>query len=103
MSRQFDVFRSPSAELRKLFPFLIILQHDSLSSTASVVVAPLVPEDWLPPSRVYPMLDLLDGKSIMLTPDLAVVPRRVLKRPIENLDRQRSLIVAAIDMLFVGS
>ncbi len=40
---------------------------------------------------------------LLLTPLLAPVPRRLLLRPIANLEVSRNLIIAAIDMLFAGS
>ena len=87
MNRQFDVFRSPSG----------------IVSRGNVIVAPLVPPNLFPVSRAYPVLALAHTSVMMLTPDLAVIPKHLLKRPIENLSDQRDRIIAAIDLLFAGS
>jgi toxin CcdB len=102
--RQFDVFRNPSAQTRKAMPYLIVLQHDRGSETSFVVVAALVPplkSD--APSRLYPVFRL-EGKELMLlTPDLASLPRASLKQRIASLEHERNRIVAALDLLFAGS
>ncbi len=40
---------------------------------------------------------------MLLTPNLALMPRHLLKLPATNLEVQRARIIAAIDMLFAGS
>ena len=104
LMRQFDVFRNPSAGTRKAMPYLMVLQHDRVSETSFVIVAALVPPlKSGVASRLYPVLRF-DGRELMLlTPDLASLPRAVLKQRIANLDHERSRIIAALDLLFAGS
>jgi toxin CcdB len=102
--RQFDVFRNPSARTRKVMPYLIVLQHDRVSETSFVIVAALVPplkSDGR--SRLYPVFRLEGRELMLLTPDLASLPRTALKQRIANLEQERDRIIAAIDLLFVGS
>jgi hypothetical protein len=40
---------------------------------------------------------------MLLTPDLASLPRTALKQRIANLEHERSRIIAALDLLFAGS
>ena len=86
-----------------IYPHVIVIQHDSLMTTGDVIVAPLVAPLKMPRTRVYPLLALRSDIVMLLTPNLATFPRRFLKRPVTNLATQRGDIVAAVDMLFVGS
>jgi toxin CcdB len=102
--QQCDVFRNPSVQTRKAMPYLIVLQHDRGSETSYVIVAALVPplKSGIA-SRLYPVLQV-EGKQLMLlTPDLASLPRTALKQRIANLEHERSRIIAALDLLFAGS
>jgi hypothetical protein len=89
--------------MRRRYPHLIVLQHDSFSSGANTVIAPLAPPLISPASRSYPLLDFADTTVMMLTADLAVVARQRLGQPVANLADQRARIIGAIDMLFAGS
>lgn len=82
---------------------MIVLQHDGITLTSHVVIAPLTPPLVQIVSRAYPILEVLGMPAMMLTPDLAVVTRNRLLGPIANLADQRGRIIAAIDMLFAGS
>ena len=103
MSRQFDVFNHPSAARRDRYPRVIVLQHDGVANTGNVIVAPLVAPLSALRSRAYPILQVLNSPMMMLTPDLAGIGKRHLKRPVANLADQRDRIIAAIDTLFAGS
>lgn len=100
---QYDVYRNPSERTRRTIPYLLAVQHDAISETASVVMVPLVPPlRTSKPSRLYPQFTI-DGKDyMMLTPDLASLPRSALSTPVANLTRDRNKIVAALDILLVG-
>jgi toxin CcdB len=101
---QFDVYRNPSARTRRSIPLLLAVQHDGVSETNSVLMVPLVsPLKTLRQSRLYPVVDIENRQYMMLTPDMASLPRSVLAAPIGNLRTERNKIVAAIDILFVGS
>ncbi len=100
--RQYDVFRNPTPRSRKAMPFLIVLQHDVVADTDSVIVAALTPALKRPSSRLYPDLEI-DGRAYtLLTPDLASLPRAALKDHVTNLRREWHRIVGALDILFTG-
>ena len=99
---QFDLYRNPSPSTRKAMPLLLAVQHDVVSETASVIVAPLAPP-LRNESKLYPAFVVNGRRYMMLTPDLASLPRSVLGPPIANLGNERSKIVSALDILFVGS
>ncbi len=101
---QYDVYRNPSDRTRRAIPLLLAVQHDSISETASVVMIPLVtPLKSTRSSRLYPLLSIGGKDYMLLTPDLASLPRSLLSEPVANLLAEREKIVAALDILLVGS
>jgi toxin CcdB len=104
--RQYDIFENPSPKSRKAVPMLIVLQHDRAWETSSVVVAALVPlatAKSMAKSRLYPTISVGGrGDCVMLTPNLATIPRSVLGTVIANADDAHRRIIDAIDMLFTG-
>lgn len=89
--------------MRKIYPHVIVLQHDAVVTTVDVIVAPLVPPSSMTPGRLNPLLTLLGQSVILQAPNLVAVPRSRLRKPVDNLSEERSRIIAAIDMLFAGS
>ena len=102
MNRQFDVFVSPPA-MRSFYPYFTILQHDSVSSTADIVVAPLVHPSSTRPARINPLLEVCGRSLVLQTANLVAISRSRLRDPVENLAESRSPIIAAIDLWFAGS
>jgi toxin CcdB len=101
--RQFDVYRNPARSTQKAMPYLVVLQSDVVSETAMVIVAALVPAlKTSKPSRLYPTFDVAGRRHMLLTPDLASIPRTALTAPITSLREKRDKIIAALDILFVG-
>jgi toxin CcdB len=101
---QFDVYRNPSDRSRRVMPYLVAVQHDGVSETASVLMVPAVaPLKGAGSSRLYPKVTIGQKQYTLLTPDMASLPRAVLGDPIENVAEARDRIIAALDILFVGS
>jgi toxin CcdB len=101
---QYDVYRNPTERTRRAIPYLIAVQHDAISETASVVVVPLVtPLKAVQSSRLYPLFSIGGKEHMLLTPDIASLPRSVLSEPVASLANERAQIVAALDILLVGS
>lgn len=100
--RQFDVFANPNPGRAKHFPFVVVLQSDWVSDTASVIVAPLVAADEHRPARLYPVFDIEGRRLAAAMSDLAAIPRALLSNPIANLAPERDSIIAALDLLFTG-
>lgn len=100
--RQYDVYRNPSARTRKAIPLLVVLQHDVVSDTDSVIVAGLAPALKRPASRLYPDFEIDGRKYTLLTPDLASFPRGALQDPVASLHKEWVHIDGALDILFTG-
>lgn len=103
MVQQFEVYRHPAPARRDLFPYLVVLQHDSVDIRDKVLVVPLVAPERELRSRLYPTIELQGRGLILLTPAIGPIAGRHLRNPIANLSDHRSRIIAAIDMLFAGS
>jgi toxin CcdB len=103
LRRQFDVFRNPSPTRRPKVPLLVDLQSDLVSDPSTVVVAAIVPAHKVSKaSRLYPTFRIERKPYMMLTPNLAAVPRALLVESVTSLEGQRDAITAAIDVLFFG-
>lgn len=101
---QFDVYRNPSERTRRAMPWLLSVQHDGVSETVSVLAIPLVaPLKLRSASRLYPVFDIQGRAFMLLTPDMASLPRSLLKAPVVSLAAERARIIAALDVLFAGS
>ena len=101
--RQYDLCANPDAATKAAFPYVLLLQHDFLSSLASTLIAPVAR---LRNVTVIPGVTIeieLDGERyLVLMQQLAPVRRSRLTKAVTNLDDRRSRIIAAIDLLFTG-
>lgn len=102
---QFDVYRNPIRASRTRIPYLLDVQSDLLEPLATRIVVPLCKPDVLggkPAERLNPVF-VVEGRNVlMLTPELAGVPRRVLGEQVANLAAESSTIVAALDLAITG-
>jgi toxin CcdB len=98
---RFDVYRISG---RGKAEFVIDVQADILAGLASRIVIPLVAaEDAQPPFReLYPVFEILESNYVLVTHELAGVPKWLLQRPVANLADRRDEITRALDRLFTG-
>jgi toxin CcdB len=100
-----DIYRNPDPVSAELLPFVVDAQSDLLSDLPTCMVVPLArPEaiEAMPILRLNPSVTV-DGLSlVVLTQDMAPVPRRMLKASVGSLATQRDEILAALDFLFTG-
>lgn len=102
---QFDVYRNANATSRGRVPYLLDVQSDLLDILATRIVVPLCRPELLsgkPAERLNPALRIEGNTLLMLTPELAGVPRKILGERITNLAEQRAAIIAALDVAFTG-
>lgn len=102
---QFTVHKNTNPQTRSAIPFLLDVQSDLLSDLETRVVVPLCPASAVrgKPLRGLTPVFQIEGESyIMLTPQLAGIPRNELGAAIGSLERNRFEIVAAIDFLVTG-
>lgn len=98
---QFDVYRVAGQAI----PFVIDIQSEYLEAADTRVVIPmarLAAYKGKIFSPLNPIFDV-DGTPVMLlTTQIATVPRRILKDRVGALARDRDRIVRAIDTLLLG-
>jgi toxin CcdB len=102
---QFDVYRNANPATRARIPYLLDVQSDLLDPLATRVVVPLCKPEVLagkPAERLNPTFEIEGRKVLMLTPELAGVPRKLLGEPVAGLARERRAIVAALDLVLTG-
>ena len=100
-----DVYLNRDARTAKSRPYVVELQSSLLDKLPTTVIAPLArPQsiDRLSIMRLNPSVSIKGTALILLTQDLAAIPRVLLKSPVANLSPQRDEIVAALDFLFTG-
>ena len=103
---QFDVYPNPEPSQKDKIPYLLEVQADLLQDLNTRVVAPLYDMDVANRPQVRgltPVFEMGGRQVVMITPELAGVPSRRLPPKIGSLAQERSVIVAAIDLLFTGA
>jgi toxin CcdB len=101
--RRFDIVENPNTRQHGLYPLLLVLQHDRVTSVDSVIVAPLVPVDRGPErGRLHPIVEADGQQYVVLIEDLASMPRNRLTHVLGSAEAQHYEIIAALDMLFTG-
>ena len=99
---QFDIVANPDRTTAARAPYLIILQHDLLSRLPTVIVAPLVKENFAPVEHFHPQV-WVDGEIYRLsTAELFATRRNRLGHPVASGARSRDDIIRATDLLFSG-
>lgn len=101
---QFDIYRNPDKASAAATPFLLDVQSDYLSGFPTRVVVPLVASEQVKklPHRLNPLFQIDGAGMIMMTEQLASVPKAALGREVTSLAKYRDEIVAAIDFLITG-
>ena len=102
---QFDVYRNVNPATRGRIPYLLDVQSDLLEPLVTRVIAPLGKLELLrgtKADRLNPVFEIEGRSVLMLTPELAGVPAKVLGQQMENLAQHRDIIIAALDMVFTG-
>jgi len=102
---QFDVYRNSNAATRARIRYLLDVQSDLLDILTTRIVVPLCKPDVLsgkPAERLNPSFEVEGKKLLMLTPELAAVPRKALGERVGNLAAERGAIIAALDLAFTG-
>ena len=102
---QFTVCRNRNPQTRSTVPFLLDVQNDLLDDLETRVVVPLCPISAMKGKALRTLMPVLaiEGESfVMLTPQMAGVPKSELGAPVARLEQHRFEIIAAIDFLLTG-
>ncbi len=99
------VYKNDNPSTKKLIPYLLDVQSDLLVSLETRVVVPLYlyEKNGLKAiSRLTPVIDFERKQYLVMTPQLAGVPAKLLKKAVFSLEAKRSEIINALDLLFTG-
>ncbi len=102
---QFAVHRNRNAATRTRYPLLLDVQSDLLAGMGTRVVIPLVLLSALGESALTtltPALTVEDERYAALTPQLAGIAASELGAIVADVSRERSSILAALDLLITG-
>jgi toxin CcdB len=102
---QFTVYENPNPDTSDEIPYLLDVQADLLESMNTRVVVPLHPLDptgFTPVRNLMPVLSVHNRKYILLTSELAGIPRNLLGARVCDLSAHRNEIISALDFLFTG-
>lgn len=103
MARQFDVVENLNPVSRSEYPFLLVIQHDRITSIRTTIVAPLTRSvGSFEQTRLHVAVDVADVRYVVLMQELAAVPRSILGKSVGSLESSRYDIIAALDLLFTG-
>ena len=102
---QFMVYRNKSPQTRSATPFLLDVQNDLLDDLETRVVVPLSPISMMK-GRVLrtltPVLEVEGERFVMLTPQMAGIPKNELGAPVVRVEQHRFEIISAVDFLLTG-
>jgi toxin CcdB len=102
---QFAVYKNRNAATRGRFPLLLDVQSDLLQPLSTRVVVPLSPiatAEQMAMKQLAPILAIDSKQYVMITPQLAGISTQELGKPLANLAAERSIIIAALDLLITG-
>jgi len=98
---QFDVYKNTNTASSQLFPYLLNIQNDILSSLKTRVVVPLC-SDQSPITHLNPSFVIENITVYMSTSDMAGIPLSSCSKVVGNLEEKRSEIINALDFLVSG-
>lgn len=102
---QFTIYRNRNPQTKATFPLLLDVQSDLLEDLPTRTVIPLTQSAAVtnnPLSRLTPFIEL-DGKPYMLlTYQLASIPKSILGAAVSDASEHRDTIIGAMDFLITG-
>jgi hypothetical protein len=101
---QFDVHVNPLARARSVMPYVCVMQADVVDAGTDRLVAFVARAATYPSAhqRLFPIIDVLGERYVLLMPSLTSVKRRELGTPVDNVGDRRDAITAAVDLMFLG-
>ena len=102
---QFDVYTNPSKKSREAYPYIIDIQSALISDLTTRIVIPLGKFNHFRNEQMdglTPLIEYEDEQYILLTPQIASMPSKLLKNPVGSVESLRDEIIAAIDFAITG-
>ena len=102
---QFDVYRNPSKASRDAYPYIVDIQTPVISEISTRIVIPLGRRDLFRDEMLQgltPTITYEGDELLLLVPQIASVPSRILRDSIGSLSHFRDEIIAALDFAITG-
>src|SRR5690554_5503399 len=102
---QFDVYLNPSKNTHGTYPYLVDIQNPVISEIATRIVVPLGRlQNFKNQGMKGLTLEITyEGETLLLLiPQIASIPAKILTKPIGSLAHLRDEIVAALDFAITG-
>lgn len=102
---QLDVYRNKNSATRELYPLLVDVQAELLADLQTRVVVPLTQSRTLmkrPLSILMPIVQVAADEFVLVTPELAGISKSALGARVANIEPQRDVVIAALDLLITG-
>ena len=102
---QFDVYKNPSRNTKKAYPYIVDIQHELISDIATRMVIPLGRLSHFKNEQMQgltPDIEYEGEKLLLLTPQIASIPSSQLKDPVGSLSHFRDEIIASLDLAITG-
>ena len=100
--RQFDVFRNPSLEARKVAPFLVMLSSHHLRGIDEIIVAPVVNDATETVSGLEIRVEIEGQHLTLVISEMFSLTPTGSRVAIDNLSYLEDDIRRAVDRLFTG-
>ena len=102
---QFDVYINPSKKSRDAYPYIIDIQNALISNIITRIVIPLGKLSHFRNEQMdglTPLIEYEKEQYILLPPQIASMPAKLLKDPVGSVEPLRDEIIAAIDLAITG-
>lgn len=101
---QYDVFPNPSRSAADGIPYVVVIQSDLLDALPTRLTMPLAELDAAVkvPTALCPVI-IVNGQRLQaLAHYAAPLPAKGLRHPVDNVTRQASALVSAMDTVLSG-
>ncbi len=102
---QFSLYKNNDKSTVAAYPYFVDVQSELLDTLNTRLVIPLTPINLLEkkaPRHLCPVIHIDEGDFVILTHQMASVPIKILREPVNDLSVFRHEIIAAIDFLITG-
>ncbi|MEZ9946990.1 CcdB family protein [Vibrio breoganii] len=102
---QFSLYQNNDTGTATAYPYFVDVQSEMLDTLNTRLVIPLTPVEMLEkkaPVHLCPVIHIDEGDFVILTHQMASVPNKILRDPVNELSTFRNEIIAAIDFLITG-
>lgn len=102
---QFDVYFNNNPRTKKYFPYLVEFQNSVIEDIATRIVIPLAyahlfANEYM--AKLSPKIEYNDENLILLTPQLASMPKKALSKPIGTIEHLRNEVISSLDFAITG-